>query len=87
MIYLLDGEVTVNETQELQKNEQQLVLFNQDRDGFSLQGKKKSKLLFLSGVPLKEKIASYGPYVMNDQTEKMEAMRDYQIGKIGFLHA
>ena len=29
----------------------------------------------------------WGPYVMNTQTEIMEAMRDYQMGKMGFLPA
>ena len=27
----------------------------------------------------------YGPFVMNTQTEIMEAMRDYQMGKMGVL--
>jgi redox-sensitive bicupin YhaK (pirin superfamily) len=26
-----------------------------------------------------------GPYVMNTETEILEAMRDYQIGKMGIL--
>jgi len=41
--------------------------------------------LFLSGIPLSEKVTSYGPYVMNTQTEIIEAMRDFQNGKMGFL--
>jgi redox-sensitive bicupin YhaK (pirin superfamily) len=39
----------------------------------------------LSGEPLKEKVVSHGPFVMNSQTEIMEAMRDYQMGKMGVL--
>ena len=85
LLYLLDGNVQVNGTVDLEKNENQLIWFDQNGDGFSLNGKSKSKLLFLSGVPINEKIASYGPYVMNNQTEIMEAMRDYQSGKMGFL--
>jgi redox-sensitive bicupin YhaK (pirin superfamily) len=34
---------------------------------------------------INEPIASYGPFVMNTQTEIMEAMRNYQMGKIGVL--
>jgi redox-sensitive bicupin YhaK (pirin superfamily) len=30
-------------------------------------------------------VESYGPFVMNNQTEIMEAMRDYQMGKMGYL--
>jgi hypothetical protein len=39
----------------------------------------------MTGKPLDEKVASYGPFVMNSQTEIMEAMRDYQMGKMGVL--
>jgi len=85
LIYLLKGEVDINETTYLKQNENQLVWFNQDGEGLSIKGRLKSKLLFLSGSPINEKIATYGPYVMNTQTEIMEAMRDYQSGKMGFL--
>jgi len=30
-------------------------------------------------------VASYGPFVMNNQSQIMEAMRDYQLGKMGVL--
>ncbi|MFT5167159.1 MAG: redox-sensitive bicupin YhaK (pirin superfamily) [Saprospiraceae bacterium] len=42
-------------------------------------------LLFLSGNPISEKVTQYGPFVMNSQTEVMEAMRDYQMEKMGIL--
>ena len=87
LLYLLEGEATINASQTLALNQDQLVWFHQDGDGFSIEGKAKSKLLFLSGTPLEEPISSYGPYVMNTQTEIMEAMRDYQSGKMGFLTA
>lgn len=44
-----------------------------------------TKFLFLSAPPIGEKVEQYGPYVMNNQTEIMEALRDYQMGKMGFL--
>lgn len=84
LLYLLNGNVEVNDVS-LRLNENQLIEFNQDGEGFKLKGKAKSKLLFLSGTPFHEKVKSYGPYVMNSQTEIMEAMRDYQMGKMGFL--
>ena len=85
VLYLLNGDVDINDNVELILDKNQLIEFNQDGDGFSITGKTKSKLLFLSGAPLKEKVTSYGPYVMNTQTEIMEALRDYQMGKMGFL--
>ena len=87
LLYLLNGDVSINDGTELQKNENQLVWFEQDGAGFSIKGKATSKLLFLSGEPFHEKITSWGPYVMNNQTEIMEALRDYQQGKMGFLPA
>lgn len=87
LVYLLNGNVTINNEADLLLDENQLIEFNQDGDGFHLIGKTKSKLLFLSGKPFNEKVASWGPYVMNSQTEIMEALRDYQQGKMGFLPA
>ena len=84
-VYLLKGDVVINDSETLKLNENQLIQFNQDGEGFSIKGKGRSKLLFISGEPLYEKVTTYGPYVMNTQTEIMEAMRDYQMGKMGFL--
>ena len=39
----------------------------------------------MSAAPIQEKLETYGPFVMNSQTEIMEAMRDYQMGKMGYL--
>lgn len=86
LIYLIKGEVVINDSVlELDKN--QLLEFNQDGNYFTIKANKDSQLLFLSGAPINEKVTSYGPYVMNTQTEIMEAMRDYQQGKMGFLTA
>lgn len=87
MLYLLNGDVFVNDTIELKKDDNQLIQFKQNGEGFSIKGVSKSQLLFLSGTPFHEKVASWGPYVMNTQTEIMEALRDYQEGKMGFLPA
>ena len=84
-VYLLNGAVTINDSEQLQLDEHQLIRFEQDGEGLKIEGDKNSKLLFLSGEPFNEKITTYGPYVMNTQTEIMEAMRDYQMGKMGFL--
>lgn len=61
-----------------------MIQFNNDGEGFQLQAISSSKLLFLSGEPINEKVTTYDPYVMNTQTEILEAMRDYQMGKMGF---
>tara|TARA_R110002049_G_scaffold25194_12_gene88625 strand:- start:810 stop:1679 length:870 start_codon:yes stop_codon:yes gene_type:complete len=86
LIYLLDGEISVNNSIVLKKGENQMVTFNLDGEIIQFKATKKSTLLVLSGEPIKENVTQYGPYVMNTQTEILEAMRDYQQGKMGHLY-
>jgi len=86
LVYLLDGEVLVNNQALLKKGATQMLTFNHDGDTIQLEANKESTVLVLSGMPINEKVAQYGPYVMNTQTEIMEAMRDYQQGKMGYLY-
>lgn len=86
LIYLLEGEVLVNNEEILKKGDIQMVVFDTDGNSVSFKAKEKSTLLVLSGEPIKEKVTQYGPYVMNTQTEILEAMRDYQQGKMGYLY-
>jgi redox-sensitive bicupin YhaK (pirin superfamily) len=85
-IYLLDGEVKINDAAVLSKLNNQITVFITDGDVIIFEATKESKLLILSGEPIKENISQYGPYVMNTQTEILEAMRDYQQGKMGHLY-
>ena len=62
-----------------------LTLLNNDGNGFLIQAIEDATLMIGTGEPLNEPIASHGPFVMNTQTEIMEAFRDYQLGKMGIL--
>ncbi|QGM80098.1 pirin family protein [Otariodibacter oris] len=42
-----------------------------------------TKLILVTGRPLKEPIVQYGPFVMNSEQEIIQAMRDYQRGQFG----
>ena len=86
LVYLLEGETSVNDQQTLQSGKLQLLTFEKDGEAISLEANKDSTLLLLSGEPIEEKVTSWGPYVMNSQTEIMEALRDYQQGKMGHLY-
>jgi len=56
-----------------------------DETGIELKAEEKTRILLLQGKPLNEKVSQYGPFVMNNQTEIMEAIRDSQSGKMGVL--
>ena len=83
MIYLLDGKLKVAGFGMVE--ELHLVHFKNDGDGISLEALEDTRILFLTGEPLNEPVVSHGPFVMNTQTQIMEAMRDYQKGKMGVL--
>ena len=44
-----------------------------------------AQILLLSGRPLKEPVARYGPFVMNTREQIEEAFRDYQSGRFGLI--
>jgi hypothetical protein len=82
-IYLLDGQVKVDGFGLV--DGLNLVHFKNDGEGITLEAALNTRVLLLSGEPLNEKLVHYGPFVMNTQTQIMEAMRDYQMGKMGVL--
>ncbi len=83
LIYLLDGKLTVAGFGMVEGLH--IVHFNNDGAGIELEALEDTRVLLLSGEPLNEQMVSHGPFVMNTQTQIMEAMRDYQKGKMGIL--
>ncbi|OSI14986.1 short-chain dehydrogenase [Neisseria dumasiana] len=48
-------------------------------------GNEEVKILLLSGVPIKEPVVGYGPFVMNTVEEIREAINDFNNGRFGSL--
>ncbi|HYN75389.1 MAG TPA: pirin family protein [Candidatus Limnocylindria bacterium] len=44
-------------------------------------------VLVLGGLPIREPIATYGPFVMNTRDEILQAFEDYQAGRLGVVPA
>jgi redox-sensitive bicupin YhaK (pirin superfamily) len=44
-------------------------------------------VLVMGGLPLREPIASYGPFVMNTQAEIVTAIEDFDSGRLGRIPA
>lgn len=82
--YVLEGELSLNTNQIIKQHD--LVVFEQSADEILLNAKTDSKILIMAGMPINEPMVTHGPFVMNSETEILEAMRDYQQGKMGFLY-
>jgi hypothetical protein len=85
LTFALEGEVRVGADERPVQPGQLGVLERQDHGEVRIHGGKNARVLVLSGEPIDEPVAAYGPFVMNTQSEIMEAMRDYQSGKMGHL--
>lgn len=80
---VIEGEIRINKTGIAPENH--FILFKHDGEEILIEAVKKSVVLVLSGEPINEPIASYGPFVMNTKDEIKQAYEDFNNGKFGYL--
>ena len=80
---VINGNVEVNGEKAA---EHSFVLFKNEGEDIRIKADEDSVVLFMSGEPINEPIANYGPFVMNTQQEIYEAIEDFQSGKFGVLN-
>ncbi len=81
-LLVVNGSIEVNGEKAA---EHSFVLFNNDGEEITIKATENAVVLLLSGEPINEPIASYGPFVMNTQEEIQEAILEFQSGKYGVL--
>ena len=81
-VLVLEGRVSVNGSE---AGEAELVVTKGHGSLVRLEAIDGSRLLIMSGKPINEPIARYGPFAMNTRAELVQAVEDYQAGKMGHL--
>ncbi|HEY9878192.1 MAG TPA: pirin family protein [Leptolyngbyaceae cyanobacterium] len=88
--YVLEG-AGLFSAEQTPGNDGQMVIFAQDGEVVTIanpiDAKQPLDLLLIAGVPLNEPVVRYGPFVMNTEAEILDAIADYQNGRMGQIHA
>ena len=79
---IIEGSVKVNESP---VSADHFVLFKNDGEEINIEATEDTIVLVLSGEPIDEPIAAYGPFLMNTWQEVEQAINDVNAGKFGVL--
>jgi redox-sensitive bicupin YhaK (pirin superfamily) len=84
-LVVLSGHVTVGGAQVA--GEAEMVLLDRAGAGTTVAADDDATLLVLTGTPIDEPIAGYGPFVMNSEAEIRTAIDDFNAGRFGRMPA
>lgn len=82
LLYVVEGKIEIDHRT---ADRMHMVWFQRDGEEFEFTALADTEIMVLSGEPIDEEVTHYGPFVMNTQTEILEALRDVQVGKMGVL--
>jgi redox-sensitive bicupin YhaK (pirin superfamily) len=82
-LLMIEGSALIND--ETAAAADHFVLFKNDAEAINIEATDDAVLLILSGQPIDEPIAQYGPFLMNTREELEQAIDDVNAGKFGVL--
>jgi len=82
-LFVLSGRASVAESQRLA--EADLAVWASTGDDVAITAEEDAVILVMAGEAIHEPVARYGPFVMNTKAELVQAVNDYQAGKMGHL--
>jgi hypothetical protein len=83
LVYVFEGAALIGDRGEEIADGQLALLGAGDTLRLRAAEGKRARLLLLAGVPLREPVARYGPFVMNSEREIREAIADFRSGRMG----
>lgn len=87
LAYVIEGTAEFNGMEARDHQVHQAVLLDRGGEGVRIanRGAARLSLLLLAGEPIGQPVARYGPFVMNSKEELVQAVDDYQQGRMGVL--
>jgi len=85
VLAVLHGKADLSGSETIAPDE--VALFERGEGDIRLNAEQGARALLLSGKPLNEPIAGYGPFVMNTREEIQQAFADYHAGRFATPHA
>ena len=80
-LYVYRGEVQVAGS-DVPVRRMAILANDPDADGVRIEARSESRVLLIAGQPLRESIAQYGPFVMNNEREIYQTLADYREGRL-----